>query len=294
MATAQKAAGDDAAATRLVDYLWRVQKADGSWWQNTRVNGEKFWTSLQLDETALPVVLAWWLGRTAPTTGRTSSAAADFIIAKGPKTEQERWENQSGWSPNTIATEIAGADLRADIARRTATAGKAAAYEARADEWQAKVESWTATSTGPYSPKPYYLRVTKDGRPRRGHAPTGSATTSPTRSTSARSSTTRSSGWCCSASRSGTTRRSLNSLAVGDAQLGVDAPSGRIWHRFTFDGYGETDARRRLGPSSSEPRRRRSVASGRCSPASAASTSCSPGAAPARTWRRSPTARTTA
>ena len=108
VATAQKAAGDDEAATRLLDYLWKVQKADGSWWQNTRVNGKEYWTSLQLDETALPIVLAWWLGRTSAADWAHVEKAADFIMAKGPQTEQERWENQSGWSPNTIATEIAG------------------------------------------------------------------------------------------------------------------------------------------------------------------------------------------
>ena len=93
---------------------------------------------------------------------RTSTlTAADFIVDNGPETEQERWENQSGWSPNTIATEIAGLITAADIARKHGATAKAAAYEAKADEWQAKVESWTATTTGPYSPKPYYLRVTK-------------------------------------------------------------------------------------------------------------------------------------
>ena len=66
VATAQQAAGDEAATTRLVDYLWRVQKPDGSWWQNTRVDGTEYWTNLQLDEVALPVVLAWWLGRDGP------------------------------------------------------------------------------------------------------------------------------------------------------------------------------------------------------------------------------------
>ena len=64
VATAQKAAGDDAAADRLLDYLWSVQKPDGSFWQNTRVDGTPKWTTEQLDEDALPIVLAWWLGRT--------------------------------------------------------------------------------------------------------------------------------------------------------------------------------------------------------------------------------------
>ena len=171
-ATAQKAAGDDAGASRLVDYLWRVQRTDGaeagSFWQNTRVDGTPVWKSQQLDETALPVVLAWWLGRTASTDWDNIRAAADYLMRNGPRTGQERWENQDGYSPNTIATEIAALVCAADVARKNGDTGRAAAYEARADEWQAKVESWTATTNGPYSPTPYYLRVTKDGNPDNG------------------------------------------------------------------------------------------------------------------------------
>ncbi len=117
VATAQKAAGDDEAATRLLEYLWRVQKPDGSWWQNTRVDGTEYWTNLQLDEVALPIVLAWWLDRRGGDDWPHIQRAADFIVANGPQTKQERWENQEGWSPNTIATEIAGLICAADVAR---------------------------------------------------------------------------------------------------------------------------------------------------------------------------------
>ena len=147
-----------------------VQKADGSFWQNTRVDGTPVWKSEQLDETSLPVVLAWWLGRTAPADWDNIRAAADYLMNNedGPRTGQERWENQDGYSPNTIATEIAALVCAADVARRNGDPGRAASYEAKADEWQAKVESWTATTNGPYSPRPYYLRVTKDGNPDNG------------------------------------------------------------------------------------------------------------------------------
>lgn len=64
VATAQRAAGDEAAPLRMLEYLWRVQKRDGSWWQNTRVDGRRYWTQEQMDQVALPIVLAWWLGRT--------------------------------------------------------------------------------------------------------------------------------------------------------------------------------------------------------------------------------------
>ncbi len=163
--TAQQAAGDAAAATRQLDYLWKVQKADGSWWQNTEVDGQPHWTNLQMDEVALPVVLAWWLGRRDAADWEHIRRAADFIVANGPKTGQERWENQDGWSPNTIATEIAGLVCAADVARRNGDPGRAQAYEAKADEWQGKVEEWTATDNGPYEPRPYYLRITKDAKP---------------------------------------------------------------------------------------------------------------------------------
>src|ERR687896_305082 len=118
VATAQQALGDEAAATRLLDYLWRVQKPDGSWWQNTEVSGEPHWTGTQMDEVSLPIVLAWWLGRTSAADWQHVRAAADYVVANGPRTPQERWENQDGWSPNTIATEIAGLICAADIARR--------------------------------------------------------------------------------------------------------------------------------------------------------------------------------
>src|SRR4051794_20957832 len=143
--TAQHAAGDDAAAARQLDYLWRVQKPDGSWWQNTEPDGDPHWTSLQMDEVSLPVVLAWTLGRTSADDWSHVKRAADFIVANGPRTGQERWENQDGYSPNTIATEIAGLVCAADVARRNGDAASAARYEGKADEWQRNVEKWTAT-----------------------------------------------------------------------------------------------------------------------------------------------------
>ena len=119
-----------------------------------------------------------WAARARPT-GRTSAGR------RLPRRTTDRraatrsaGRTRTATRPNTIATEIAGLICAADIARRNGAAGKAAAYEALADDWQAKVESWTATTNGPYSPRPYYLRVTKDGDARRRHAPTTWATTS--------------------------------------------------------------------------------------------------------------------
>jgi glucoamylase len=246
VATAQQVAGDDAAADRLLEYLWRVQKPAGDWWQNTFVWGEQKWTTEQLDQVSLPIVLAWWLGRTGAEDWSHVERAADYVMANGPRSDQERWENQDGWSPNTIATEIAGLICAADIARKNGATAKATAYEARADEWQRNVESWTATSNGPYSPRPYYLRVTKDANP---DAATryelgDNFIRNGDKTVDQREIVDNSFlGLVLFGVKKWNDPTVLNSLLVGDSQsaypLLVNTPSGPVWHRFTFDGYGE-------------------------------------------------------
>jgi len=119
IATALLAAGDKAGAKRALTYLFnRQQKPDGSFPQNSTVDGAEHWNNVQLDEVAFPLVLAWQLGQTDGKTYRDHvKKAADYIVANGPQTPQERWENQGGYSPATIAAEIAGLVCAADIAR---------------------------------------------------------------------------------------------------------------------------------------------------------------------------------
>lgn len=242
IATGLLAAGDRAGAERALSYLFeRQQKPDGSFPQNSTVDGTERWTNLQLDEVALPIVLAWQLRRTdAATYAANIRPAADFIVAKpdAPSSPQERWENQSGWSPATIASEIAGLVCAADIARRNGDSASAARYEATADDWQRNVEAWTATTTGRFSDKPYYLRLTKDAKP---DAPTtysigdGGPSAIDQREVVDPS--------FLELVRLGVKRPDdptiRNSVAVTDKQLAVQTPNGTFWHRFSSDGYGE-------------------------------------------------------
>ncbi|MCV4771258.1 glycoside hydrolase family 15 protein, partial [Escherichia coli] len=70
-----------------------------------------------MDEVSYPLIMAWQLGRfDSKTYLRNVKPAADFIVRKGPATPQERWEEESGYSPSTIAAEIAGLVCAADIA----------------------------------------------------------------------------------------------------------------------------------------------------------------------------------
>jgi glucoamylase len=246
VATAQLAAGDRAAAERELDFLFeRQQRPDGSFPQNSTVSGTEHWTKLQLDEVAFPLVLAWQLGRRDARTYREHVVpAASFIARAGPKTQQERWENQAGFSPATIAAEVAGLICAADLARANGDAASAARWEATADRFNAGIERWTLTTNGPLSSAPYYLRVTKDGEPNRG-----------TRYDIGDSGPSR-------ADQRGVVDPSflelvrlglrrpddpnvLSTIGVVDRTLGVDTPNGTFWHRFTSDGYGE---RRDGGP----------------------------------------------
>jgi glucoamylase len=243
IATALVAAGDRAGANRALDYLFGVQqKPDGSFPQNSQVDGTPVWGGLQLDEVALPIVLAYQLGRTD--TWPHVRRAADFLIGfvqdgfAAPWTPQERWENQSGYSPATIAAEIAGLVCAASLARANGDAAASARYLTVADDWQAKVKSWTVTSTGPYSPKPYFLRLTKDGNPNAGT--TYTIGDSGPANVDQRSVVDPS---FLELVRLGVLPAAdpavRNTLSVVDAQLGVSTPNGFFWHRASFDGYGE-------------------------------------------------------
>jgi glucoamylase len=245
IATALIAAGDRAGANRALDFLFGVQqKPDGSFPQNSRVDGTPVWGGLQLDEVSLPIVLAYQLGRTDADTWSHVKRAADFLLSfqqdghTAPWTPQERWENQSGYSPATIAAEIAGLVCAARIADENGDAASAQRYLAVADAWQARVKDWTVTTTGPYSSGPYFLRLTKDGNPNAGTTydigDSGPSNVDQRRVVDPS---------FLDLVRLGVLRPDdpavVNTLGVIDAQLGVPTANGFFWHRASFDGYGE-------------------------------------------------------
>lgn len=151
------AAGDAATAYDVLRFMGKQQLADGSMPQNTDLGGAQVWTGQQLDETADAILLAARLAGNAG--GPDVARAADYIVANGPTTQQERWEEASGYSPATIAAEIAA--LRA--AARLVGGAHASTWLATAARWDASLESWTFVQTpGGIG---YYLRVSPDGKP---------------------------------------------------------------------------------------------------------------------------------
>ena len=248
--TALWAMGDKAAARRIVQWLFTVQqKPDGSFPQNSDVTGKPVWTGLQLDEVALPIVLAHLVGRDGVGTYRHVKKAADFIAGyvdpdtgrHSPYTPQERWENQSGYSPNSIAAEIAGLVCAADMAKRHGDHASAKRWLALADSWKSKVKKWTVTRNGPLSTSPYFLRLTKNGKPDTGKkyaiGDGGPKAVDQRRVVDPSFLDLVRYGILWPRDRAVT-----SSLTVVDRTLGVSTPNGLFWHRSSFDGYGETSA----------------------------------------------------
>ncbi len=239
VATAFYALGDKAAADRALNYLFTVQqKPDGSFPQNSWLDGRPFWGSLQMDEVAYPLILAHELGRTdGQTWVQHVKPAADFLVTFGPRTFQERWEEETGYSPSTIAAEIAGLVCAAEIARRNNDEASAGLYMAAADEWARSVERWTATTTGVYAEKKYYLRITENDNPNDGarlEINNGGGSFDEREIVDA--------GFL-ELVRLGIKRPDdmliAKSLAVVDSVIKVDTPQGSAWYRYNHDGYGE-------------------------------------------------------
>jgi glucoamylase len=245
ISTALIADGDRAGAKRALNFLFdRQQQPDGSFPQNSDVTGKPVLTNLQLDEVADPIILAWQLGATDATTWSHVKRAADFIAGwhdtsghAAPYTPQERWENQAGYSPATIAAEIAGLVSAAAIAKDNGDTTSAARYLRLADRWQANINDWTLTTTGPYGAA-YYLRLTKDGNPNAGT--TYSIGDSGPAAIDQRKVVDPS---FLELVRLGVKAPNdpniLSTIKVVDTQLGVSTPNGEFWHRYTDDGYGE-------------------------------------------------------
>ncbi|MEV4318282.1 glucodextranase DOMON-like domain-containing protein [Actinocrispum sp. NPDC049592] len=158
------AGGDRDTARATVRWLFsRQQQPDGRFPRNSMVNGKKAPDSGgdQLDESAYPILMALQAGmdreHTLYTTGIRK--AADFVVAHGPSFGSERWEEQGGYSPSTIAAEIAGLTAAGVIASRNGDPQRARVYQATADHFQRSIKGWTVTSDG------YFIRLSKTGDP---------------------------------------------------------------------------------------------------------------------------------
>ena len=237
-ATAMLAAGDRAATDRAVTWLFTHQQLrNGTFPQNSKVNGTPDQTNLQLDEVAFPIVLAWQLGRKDDATWEGIRKAADVLVLRGPATPQERWEETDGYSPSTLAAEIAGLVAAGDLARQRGDNAHAALWNAVADDWQRNAEKWMFTTNGSVGDGHYYVRIDNNGDPN-----DGSLREYANGAGLHKENSVLDAGFLELVRlgvKAADDKYVADAIPETDASLAKDTPSGRVWYRYTYDGYGE-------------------------------------------------------
>lgn len=255
-AIALLAAGHTATALEALIYLAASQQADGGFAQNFWINGDPYWTGIQLDQVAFPILLAWRLYRHKslrqfdpyPLVMR----AAGYLIRHGPATQQERWEEASGYSPSTLASNIAALICAATYARERGDENTAQFIEEYADFLESHIEAWTVTTEGTLVAqiKRHYIRINPVDihNPQPNEDPNQGMLTIANRPPGSQ--------WQFPAKeivdagflelvrygiRQPDDPAIVDSLKVVDAVLKVETPVGSCWHRYNHDGYGQRE-----------------------------------------------------
>ncbi len=271
-------------------YLYNTQQDESGFLpQNTYIDGRTRWGGEQMDNIAYPAVMAWQLYEHGVTPGDAEYAydqirrSIGYVTRNGPQTAQERWEEEAGYSPSSIAAEIAGlccaaalaiaeadrieggngsdgsgasdgsgdpdaAESPSDPATPSELRADALAWLALADDWTDRVEDWCATDTGSdrHAETPYYLRITADGDPNSGR-PRTIANDGPTYDEREIVD-----GGFLELVRLGVKPADdpivRNSVSVVDDSIRVNTPHGPAWYRYVGDAYGELGAEDPGGP----------------------------------------------
>ena len=253
--TALLAVGDLSTPLRSLIYLAVSQREDGGFYQNFWIDGRPYWTGIQLDQVAFPILLAWrlWkhdaLGNIDPF--EMVRRACGFLIREGPVTAQDRWEEARGYSPSTLAVHIAALICAAEFFADRGDEDTAAFVRDYADFLESHIERWTVTTQGALVPgiTRHYIRINpacifqcRDEDPNCGsfilnnQAP-GSRYEFPAKEIV-------DAGFLELVRygiRSAEDAIIQDSLRVVDAVLKVDTPQGPCWRRYNHDGFGQRE-----------------------------------------------------
>lgn len=242
-------------ARRVLNYLMVTQEEDGHWPQNMWLDGKPYWKGIQMDQTALPIMLVDLVNREIALTKDEITLlwpmirkAASYLVINGPTTEQDRWEENAGYSTFTLAVEIAALVIAAEHAELNNEPQVAEYLRETADAWNSNIERWTYV-TGSDLAKfvgvdGYYVRInskeafdsdhpgsdllTISNRPKGENKCPASEMVSPDALALVRYGL-----------REANDPRILNTIKVIDATLKMENPLGPLWYRYNRDGYGE-------------------------------------------------------
>lgn len=241
----------------MLRFLAITQETDGRWPQNMWLNGTPYWSGLQLDEVAFPIILVDHAHREAAIDVDETDQlwpmvlrAAVFLLTHGPSTDQDRWEENAGYSPFTLAVQIAALLSAADLAELAGHTSFANILRDTADDWNARIEQWTYASNTPLSQKlgvaGYYVRIGSAARDDAAAPTLGNVTIKnrpvgepPLKSWELIS--VDALALVRFGVRAADDPRMVDTVRVIDATLKTETPTGPTWRRYVGDGYGEDE-----------------------------------------------------
>ena len=249
------AAGARKDVHRVLHYLQVTQEGEGYWPQNMWLDGTPYWHGIQMDETAFPILLVD-LARREKALDKGDIAglwpmvrrAASFIVRNGPVTQQDRWEEDAGYSPFTLAAEIAALLAAADLAELNNEPRAAVYLRETADTWNANIERWvyvTGTELAKLTGvEGYYVRIappeTADAAsPAAGFVPIKNRPIGQSAEPAVHIVSPDALALVRFGLRAADDRCIVNTVKVIDFLLKVETPGGPVWHRYNDDGYGE-------------------------------------------------------
>jgi len=251
-AIALLATGQTGTPLRALIWLAAIQRPDGTFPQNSWIDGTAYWSGLQLDQTAAPILLAWALhkhsalGLVHPRAMIVHAAAR--LILHGPVTSQDRWEENAGYSPSTIAVVIAALACAAEFAKEHSHMDTADFVFAYADWMAAHVEDWMVTTQGELVDgiRRHYIRITPtDPNAPDPHVDPNTAMIQIANGGGLHPARNVVGGDFLHLVRFGIRDPNdplvLDSIKVIDRVIKHDLPQGPGWRRYNHDGYGQKD-----------------------------------------------------
>lgn len=251
------ACGAHAEMKAMLRFLSVTQEADGHWPQNMWLNGVALWNGIQLDETAFPILLVDLARREGALAGVEVDRmwpmvrrAAGFVVIHGPATEQDRWEEDAGYSPFTLAVEIAALLAAADISEKLGEVQLAGFLRDTADDWNECIERWTFVSDSPLAREVgvggYYVRigsvaVADAALPTLGFVPIKNRPADRSKIQASEMVSADALALVRFGLRAATDPRIVDTVKVVDALLRTETATGPVWKRYNEDGYGEHD-----------------------------------------------------
>ncbi len=247
-------------ALAVLYFLQKTQLEDGHWLQNMWLDGAPYWGGIQLDETAFPILLLEMLYENKVISKKDLTLyqdmlwrAVSYLVKNGPCSQQDRWEENSGYSPFTLAAEISALLVAADLLEileppsKTQNAPPPQYLRQIADSWNDSIERWCYVENTELAQEVgvegYYVRIAPNTV---GETETLSDDIILIKNLPFSAETAAKDVISPDALalvrfglRAANDPRMVNTIKVIDAKLKKTTPYGDCWYRYNNDGYGE-------------------------------------------------------